>query len=103
MSRVLVVDDDEAQVELLKAYIQDVVDEVACVTDSRRVESEFASFEPDVIVLDIHMPLPDGFEILRRLRGARDRLGFLPILVLSADASHVARNRALIFMGSPAS
>ena len=76
MSRVLVVDDDEAQVELLKAYLEDVVDEVSCVTDSRRVESAFASFEPDVVVLDIHMPPPDGFEILRRLRGARESLGF---------------------------
>lgn len=60
------------------------------------MESEFAAFEPDLIVLDIHMPPPDGFEVLRRLRGARESLGFLPILVLSADTSHVTRNTALI-------
>jgi DNA-binding response OmpR family regulator len=96
MTRVLVIDDNAGDVELIKAYLQDAFDEVCCVTDSRLVESEFAIFEPDVVVLDIHMPPPDGFEVLRRLRGARDSLGFLPILVLSGDTSHVTRNSALI-------
>jgi DNA-binding response OmpR family regulator len=96
MSRVLIVDDNAADVELMREYLQDAVDEVCCITDSRRVETAFAEFEPDVIVLDIHMPAPDGFEVLRRLRGARDSLGFLPILVLSGDASHLTRNTALI-------
>ena len=96
MTKVLVVDDNPADVELIKAYLEDAFDQVCCVTDSRRVEAEFAAFEPDVVVLDIHMPPPDGFEVLRRLRGARESLGFLPILVLTGDTSHVTRNSALI-------
>ena len=96
MSRVLVVDDNAADVELIKEFLLDAVDEIRCITDSRRVETAFAEFEPDVVVLDIHMPQPDGFEVLRRLRGVRDSLGFLPILVLSGDTSHVTRNTAFI-------
>lgn len=96
MTKVLVVDDNTTDVELIKAYLEDTFDRVCCVTDSRRAESEFASFQPDVVILDIHMPPPDGFEVLRRLRGARDTIGFLPILVLSGDTSHVTRNTALI-------
>ena len=96
MTKVLVVDDNEADLEMIKAYLEDTFDRVCCVIDSRRAESEFASFQPDVVILDIHMPAPDGFEVLRRLRGARDCLGFLPILVLSGDTSHVTRNTALI-------
>jgi putative two-component system response regulator len=42
------------------------------------------------------MPDPDGLELLRRLRGARTSLGFLPVIVLTADTGHVARNSALI-------
>jgi signal transduction histidine kinase len=41
------------------------------------------------------MPEPDGFEILRRIRDARMRLGFLPVLVLTGDVGPVARNNAL--------
>jgi len=96
MSKVLVVDDRDSETELLKAYLEDSVDEVRALTDSRQIEEVFAEFEPDVVILDLHMLDPDGFEVLRRLRGARSSLGFLPVLVLTNDESHVARNSALI-------
>ncbi len=95
-SRVLIVDDDPANVELLKAYLAESVDEIVGLTDSRQVEHVFAQFEPDLVLLDLHMPDPDGLELLRRLRGARMSLGFLPVIVLTADTGHVARNSALI-------
>lgn len=89
-------DDDPANVELLKAYLAESVDEVMGLTDSRQVERVFAEFEPDLLLLDLHMPDPDGLELLRRLRGARMSLGFLPVIVVTADTGHVARNSALI-------
>lgn len=92
----MIVDDDPANVELLKAYLTESVDEIVGLTDSRQVEHVFAQFEPDLILLDLHMPDPDGLELLRRLRGARMSLGFLPVIVLTADTGHVARNSALI-------
>ena len=96
MSRVLVVDDDETETELLKAFLHGEVDEIESVTDSRQVEEVFAKFQPDVVVLDLHMPGDDGLEVLRRLRSARESLGFLPVIMLTGDESHVARNAALI-------
>ena len=42
------------------------------------------------------MPHMDGFEVLRTLRSARTSLGFLPVIVLTGDETHVARNTALI-------
>src|SRR5438034_11799221 len=96
MSKVLVVDDRDSETELLKAYLEDSVDEVRALTDSRQIEEVFAEFEPDVVILDLHMPDPDGFEAVRRLRGARSGLGFLPVLVLTHDESHVAPNSAFI-------
>lgn len=95
-SKVLIVDDDPANVEVLKAFLTDSVDEVLGLTDSRQVEHAFAQFEPDLVILDLHMPDPDGLELLRRLRGARMSRGFLPVIVLTADTGHVARNSALI-------
>ena len=92
----LIVDDDPATVELLTAYLEDSVDEVRGLTDSRQVEHVFVQFAPDLVLLDLHMPQPDGFEVLRRLRSVRQSLGFLPVIVLTADVGHVARNSALI-------
>lgn len=95
-SKVLVVDDDPAIVKLLTSYLEDSVEDVRGLSDSRQVEHEFVEFGPDLLILDLHMPQPDGFEILRRLRGLRQSLGFLPVIVITGDSGHVARNSALI-------
>jgi putative two-component system response regulator len=94
--RVLIVDDEPANVELLESMLAGHPDlEVKSVTDSRLAERAFMDFEPDLVLLDIHMPEPDGLEILNRLRSARTSLGYLPVVVMSADDSRLARNSAL--------
>jgi putative two-component system response regulator len=95
-SRILVVDDEPVNIELMEAYLADADIEIRGVTDSRQVEQVFDEFDPDIVLLDLRMPPPDGLEILQRLRGARLSLGFLPVIVLTADTSRVARNSALL-------
>jgi len=94
--RVLIVDDEPANAELLEAMLAQHPDLIVkSINDPRLAEREFMEFEPDLVLLDLHMPEPDGLEILRRLRGARISLGYLPVIVLSADGSRLARNSAL--------
>src|SRR5215467_3449366 len=96
-SRVLIVDDEPANVLLLESMLADQSElEIKTVTDSAMAEREFMEFEPDIVLLDLHMPKPDGIEILTRLRGPRSSLGFLPVIVLTADTTRVARNSALL-------
>jgi putative two-component system response regulator len=95
-ARILIVDDEPANVLLLEAYLENTATEFRSITDSHLVEAAFREFDPDIVLLDLHMPDPDGLEILRRLRGARASLGYLPIVVLTADTTRVARNRALL-------
>jgi putative two-component system response regulator len=95
-NRILIVDDEPANVELLEAFLVDISDEIRSVTNSKEAEQAFEEFMPDLVLLDLHMPEPDGLELLRRLRSARASLGFLPVIVLTADVGKVARNSALI-------
>jgi len=96
VSRVLIVDDEPANALLLESMLASHEGlEIKSVSDSQRAEYEFGAFEPDLVLLDLHMPDPDGLEILRRLRGPRASIGYLPVIVLSADSSRLARNSAL--------
>jgi putative two-component system response regulator len=94
--KILVVDDEEANLALLEAILDGTGGEIRTLDDSRQVEQVFAEFEPDIVLLDLHMPEPDGLEVLRTLRSARNALGYLPVIMLTGDTRNVARNSALI-------
>jgi putative two-component system response regulator len=96
-SRVLIIDDDAGSALLLETMLCEHPGlDVRSVTDSRQAEHAFLDFEPDLVLLDLHMPPPDGLEVLRRLGGARTRMGFVPVIMLTADTSRIARNSALV-------
>jgi signal transduction histidine kinase len=95
ISRVLIVDDSEDDIEMLRRFLLNEDTLIRGLTDSTRAEEVFNDFEPDLVLLDLHMPQPDGLEILRRLRDARNKQGFLPVLVLTGDVESATRNNAL--------
>jgi putative two-component system response regulator len=94
-ARILIVDDEAANVLLLKEFLADTAGEFRLLTDPRQVELAFTEFEPDIVLLDLHMPNLDGHEILTRLQRARENAGFVPFVVLTGDTSTSARNTAL--------
>ena len=94
-NRVLIVDDSEDDIEMLRRFLANEDTVIRGLTDSTKAEQVFDEFEPDLVMLDLHMPAPGGLEILRRLRDARNRLGFLPVVVLTGDVGSAARNSAL--------
>ena len=95
-ARILVVDDQEPNVRLLERILERArLGSVRGTTEPRRVEELCVAEPPDLVLLDLHMPHIDGFEVLERLGPLREREGFLPVLVLTADADPSARRRAL--------
>ncbi len=66
--RVLIADDNEANVELLEAYLAGLDLEIAIAVDGQDTLDKVASFNPDLILLDIMMPKLSGFEVCQRLK-----------------------------------
>jgi putative two-component system response regulator len=95
-ARVLVVDDQPSNVLLLQRILErNGFRHVRATTDSREVLPLFAAFHPDILLLDLHMPHVDGFEVMRLLEAHLGDDAFVPTVVLTADASTHARDIAL--------
>jgi signal transduction histidine kinase len=93
---ILLVDDEEANLDLLEAILRDGGYSALLRTSrSQEVLTLFRTARPDLVLLDLHMPPPDGFEVLAQLRDATPADAYLPVLVLTADAAAAARERAL--------
>jgi EAL domain-containing protein (putative c-di-GMP-specific phosphodiesterase class I) len=93
---VLVVDDVEANVTLLeKLLLRAGVGRVVGITDPRRTIEMYHSVSPDLVLLDLHMPHLDGIEVLEALATVIPPDSFTPILVLTADSTDEAKQRAL--------
>ncbi len=92
---VLIIDDNESNVDLLRSVIADEgLSGAYTETDSRRIFDRLVEVHPDLVLLDLHMPNVDGFEILERIKTVAGG-EYLPVIVLTADITSDARDRAL--------
>jgi putative two-component system response regulator len=95
-ARILVVDDQETNVELLRSLLRrEGYTHVVGITDPREAVDRYRELQPDLILLDLMMPHLDGFEVMARLRPLIPDEEYMPILVLTADATLPTRQRAL--------
>jgi two-component system cell cycle response regulator len=93
-ARVLVVDDVELNIKLLEAKLSSEYFEVI-VADNGPVALELAETEmPDIILLDVMMPVMDGFEVCRRLK-ANPRTADVPVVMVTALSDVADRLRGL--------
>ena len=67
-NRILIADDNEANRELLEAYLTEIDCEVEIAVDGQDTLDKVASFQPDVILLDIMMPKLSGFEVCKKIK-----------------------------------
>ncbi|PYM21275.1 MAG: hypothetical protein DMD81_00005, partial [Candidatus Rokuibacteriota bacterium] len=95
-ARILVVDDDPANVRLLERLLHGAgFPDVTGTTDARQALSRYRSTRPDLVMLDLMMPHVDGLTVLAQLRAEIGDDDYVPIVILTADATLEAKRRAL--------
>lgn len=95
-SKILIIDDAEANLRLLETLLtQEGFEQVISTTDPTKAIDLVQAFAPDLILLDLMMPVLDGFAILDQLSHLLGPQDYLPVLVLTADATIATKRKAL--------
>ena len=103
-ANILIVDDQEANVMLLEQMLRN--EGYQCITttmDPRLVAGLHREHDYDLILLDLQMPVMDGFEVMEALKGIESD-AYLPVLVVTAQPGHKLRALqagAKDFVGKP--
>ena len=96
-ARLLCIDDEQRILDLLVEELRDHGFEVRGLGSSARAIEEIQSFKPDLVICDIMMPAPSGFDLLEQIRARTDRIASIPFVFLSAlsDRVDVLKGRRL--------
>lgn len=94
--RIMIIDDEPSNVLLLESVLRrEGYENLVRVTDPLTALRIFVEAKPDLVLLDLMMPGIDGYELLEAIRRQTPDDAFIPVLVLTADKTQVARHRAL--------
>jgi len=94
-SRILYIEDNPANLELVRKIVQQVPDFELTTAHTGELGIESAkSSVPDVILLDINLPGMNGYDVLRRLR-AMQETAHIPVIALTAAATHADMERGM--------
>src|SRR4029078_8191915 len=94
-ARILIVDDEEANVGLLRRLLERAgFDKVESTTEPADAARLYVKYRPDLILLDLHMPEMDGLAVMDQLNEIAEA-SYLPILMLTGDMTPEARQEAL--------
>ena len=94
MTRILYVEDNEDNVYMLRRRLERKGIEVIVASDGAQGIAAAQREQPDLILMDLSLPVIDGWEAARRLKSAPDTQA-IPIIALSAHAMTGNRERAL--------
>ena len=95
-SKILIVDDQKANVDLFEHILREHgFLGIQKLTDARSVLPLFADFQPDLVMLDLRMPHIDGLSLMKQLRSQIPEGSYLPFVVITADLAQRVRQEAL--------
>ena len=78
---VLAIDDDQETLDTIKLYLSDIAD-VTTLTNGKQAQMQVRQQKYDVILLDIEMPILNGFLVLKQLRNVKECVN-IPVIMLT--------------------
>ncbi|MGY8757679.1 MAG: response regulator [Phycisphaerales bacterium] len=84
-NRILIADDNQANRELLDAYLSELDCEIDFAVDGQNTLDKVASFNPDLILLDVMMPKFSGFEVCEQIKSASATAGIMVLMVTALN------------------
>ncbi len=101
---VLIVEDDEVQAAVFTRALKDAGYEVEHIADGQDALDHLATAQPDLILLDLHLPRVDGQQILSFIH-AQDHLKDTQVIVASADGAMADQlpDKPLLVLNKPVS
>lgn len=91
--KVLIIEDDKLLANLLKKKLKKEGYEASVAFHGKEGLSKAKKIMPDLILLDILMPIMDGFEVLKRMQQDRE-LAEIPVIIVSNSGQPVELDRA---------
>jgi CheY-like chemotaxis protein len=86
-NKILIADDNQPNCELLEAYLADLDCQIEMAADGQETLEKAASFQPDLILLDVMMPKLSGFEVCKKLKQNPDTRRIMILMVTALNES----------------
>src|ERR1041385_4913120 len=106
-AKILIIDDEEAYTKVLEWVLkQSKFPNFKSVNNAEQALEAFKQFQPDLVLLDLFMPVIDGFTLLKQFRELIPAGEYLPVLALTGVNTSDTRKQALEagatdFLGKP--
>ena len=83
-AKVLIVDDEPLNVDYIEQALEDSDYQIITATNGEEALKKIKSEQPDLVLLDLAMPIMDGFAVLEQVK-ADSMLRDIPIIIISAE------------------
>jgi DNA-binding response OmpR family regulator len=87
-AKILIAEDNPEGAELLEAYLDGSDYDIEVATDGEDTLRKVASFQPDLILLDVMMPKISGFEVCKRIRAKPETRDIIIHMITALDQHH---------------
>lgn len=95
MARILLVEDNEMNRDVLSRLLKRRGFDLVFAEDGEAAVRTFEASQPDLVLMDISLPLMDGYEATRRIRAQEEGPRRIPIIALTAHAMISDRDKAI--------
>lgn len=82
-AKVLIVDDNERNISVLENFCQQIDYETITANNGQEAIEKVESEKPDIILMDVMMPVMDGFQATEKLKGD-EKTKFIPVIIVTA-------------------